>query len=141
MHTFSANVWGVLISAAFMMIIGMVWYSPLLFGKKWMELIGMTPDMVAGAKQQGRKSIAIMVLVSLVMSYVLAVIINNLLILSIRQAALVGLATWIGFVATTMSTEYLFVVQKRPWQLYLINTGYHLASLVVGSVILYFFSV
>jgi hypothetical protein len=38
------NVWAVLLSALATMVVGFVWYSPLLFARRWTILMGYDPD-------------------------------------------------------------------------------------------------
>ena len=47
------NYLAVLVSAIIGMIIGALWYSPLLFGKLWMKLSGMTEKQLNEAKKKG----------------------------------------------------------------------------------------
>jgi hypothetical protein len=139
MVTFTVNIWGVIVSALAIMILGMVWYSPLLFGKKWMQLVGMTSEMTAEAKKAARTSYLISTIVSLLMSYVLGLFIKNMFTVTLGQSILVAFFAWLGFAATSMSNEYLYAVKQKPWSLYAINAGYQLGSLLIASIILFFF--
>ncbi|MBX4197941.1 DUF1761 domain-containing protein [Candidatus Parcubacteria bacterium] len=139
MLTYSVSVWGVIIAAFVAMVIGMIWYSPFAFGKKWMALVGMTPDMMAGAKSGARTAYSISAVVSLIMMYVLGLFISNMFTPTLGEAIRVGFLAWLGFAATSMSAEYLYSVKQKPWSLYVINAGYQLAIMLAGSIILYFF--
>ena len=44
MHVMGLNVWAVLVCALATMVIGFVWYSPLLFANPWMKLMGYDPN-------------------------------------------------------------------------------------------------
>lgn len=133
------EIFGVVLATVAFMIIGMFWYSPMLFGKKWMEAVGMTQEMASAAKKNTTASYVYMTISALVMTYILALFIKNLFIPSLFQAAMVGVLAWIGFIATSGSSEHLFNAKPKPWMLYYINTGYYLISLIISSAILFIF--
>ena len=43
MHFLGVNVWTVLVAAVATMVVGFLWYSPALFAKPWMKLMGYDP--------------------------------------------------------------------------------------------------
>lgn len=43
------NLAGILVATFIGMALGALWYSPLLFGKRWIESIGKTPDTLGGS--------------------------------------------------------------------------------------------
>jgi len=52
METITVNYWAIAAGAVLSMVIGAVWYGPL-FGKKWMELVGVdSADQEATKKMQ-----------------------------------------------------------------------------------------
>ena len=44
MRFMGVNLWAVLVSALATMVVGFVWYSPLLFARRWTILMGYDPD-------------------------------------------------------------------------------------------------
>lgn len=139
MYILTVPVLGVVAAVVATFILGMLWYSPLMFGKKWMALMGMTMDMGDEMKKNARRAYIINVLFSILTAYILAVFLKNTLLLSYWTAMKIGFLAWLGFVAPALSTEYVFAVQKRPWSLYAINIGYQLTSLLLQSFVLYYF--
>jgi hypothetical protein len=139
MHIFAVpvNLWSVLLGAVAAMILGMIWYGPL-FGKKWMQLVGMTPDTMADAKKGALKSYVFMFIAALVTAYVLGVFLNGVATFFIKDALVVAFVAWLGFIATSMSADYLFNAKPKPWTLYLINAGYQLGNLLLMAVIYYY---
>jgi hypothetical protein len=116
------------------MLVGFIWYSPVLFGKPWAKLMGMK-DM---SPEQMRKGIGkiygLMFLSSIVSSYVFMLVLirmnpNNIFVLSL----ILGVLVWLGFVSTVQFGNWLF--SKKPFQLFLIDTGYQLVSYVALSVL------
>jgi UDP-N-acetylmuramyl pentapeptide phosphotransferase/UDP-N-acetylglucosamine-1-phosphate transferase len=60
------------------MIIGMSWYSTMLFGKEWMKLSGITPAKAKQSKKKGMgKSIGLGFIAGIVMAYVIAYILRS----------------------------------------------------------------
>src|SRR5205809_6491008 len=81
------NYVAVLVAAVAVFVLGWLWYSPLLFYKRWMRLRGMDPvAAMAGAKMPGGK-LLIELARCLVLGYVIA-----------HFAALLGVGSWLGAV-------------------------------------------
>src|SRR5882762_5675897 len=121
------NPWGVLVASVATMVIGFLWYSPLLFARPWMVLMGYDPDdkaKLAEMQKGAGKLYGISFVASLVAAFVLSKIIFGLAINSPLYGLKVGFAVWLGFVATVQLTDSLF--SKKPAKLFLINTGYQL---------------
>ena len=137
MEFMSVNLWSVLVAAIATMAIGFLWYSPILFARPWMVLMGYDPDDKAklGEMQKGAgKLYGISFVASLVAAFVLSKIIFGLAINSALYGLKVGFAVWLGFVATVQLTDSLF--SKKPAKLFLINTGYQLVCyLAMGAMI------
>ncbi len=116
------------------MALGWLWYSPLLFGKRWMKEAGYTPKDEAKMKESGMKSMGIMFLISIVMAYILAHFVDYLGAIDLAGALQAAGWIWIGFVATIMLQPVLF--ERKPLVLYAINALFNLASLSVMAVVL-----
>jgi hypothetical protein len=137
MNVMGINLWSVLAAAVATMVLGFLWYSPLLFAKPWMVLMGYDPedkaklaDMQKGAgKMYGMSFVA-----SLVSAAVLAKIVAITTVNSALYGMKVGFVVWLGFVTTVQLTNVLFA--KQPVKLYLINTGYQLVCyLAMGAIL------
>jgi Protein of unknown function (DUF1761) len=110
-------------------LLGAVWYSPLLFARPFMALARWTPEQVAAMEAAGAgKQIAVALLTSLLLAYVLAHFVRFTGAETARSGLLTAFWLWLGFVATTNLSTVLF--EGRPLGLYLINNGYHLAGLL-----------
>jgi hypothetical protein len=132
----SVNLWAVLAAAVVAMVIGFLWYSPILFAKPWMAAMGYDPEdktRIAEMQKNAGPIYGIAFLCSLLSAFVLGKITFHLLISTPLYGMKVGLAVWAGFVATVQLTDMLF--GKRPLKLFLINTGYQLATyLAMGAI-------
>src|SRR5258708_4258429 len=130
------NYLAVLLCAVASMVIGFLWYGPL-FGKEWMKLVGMTKGKMLAANKEMPMTYGLMFVSSLVMAYVLAHLVwyaapgSLTLLISVKTA----IWAWLGFVATTSLTKHLFSPDRKPVKLLVIETGYHLANLVVMGII------
>ena len=124
----------VLVAAVLNMVLGAFWYSPALFGKSWMALTGFKPEDAQKRMAGARQAYAVSFIASFLTAYALARIIWYAQAHSVLAGAAIGLLTWLGFVATTHGTNYLF--EGRPSRLYGINTGYHLVALIVMGALL-----
>ena len=71
----SINLIPVIIAAVVNMVLGMLWYSPYLFGKYWMKVQGKTSDKVSSS---GAGIMYVLnTITSLVFAYVLAHILSS----------------------------------------------------------------
>jgi hypothetical protein len=137
MELMGINLWSVLVAAVATMVVGFLWYSPLLFARPWMLLMGYDPEDKAKIEEMQKSagpSYGISFVASLVTAFVLAKIIDVTSVNTIPYGMKVGFAVWLGFVATVQLTEVLFA--KKPTKLFLINTGYQLVCyLAMGAIL------
>jgi hypothetical protein len=131
------NFWAVLVCAIASMVIGFLWYSPILFAKPWTRLMGIDLNdkaRLAEMRKGAGKLYGISFIVSLVSAVVLAKIIQISSVDTILYGMKIGFAVWLGFVTTVQLTGTLF--SKQPTKLYLINTGYQLVCyLAMGAIL------
>jgi hypothetical protein len=116
------------------MIVGALWYSPLLFGKPWMKAMGKSQEEIQDMQRGVWKSYIVSLLGALVMAFVLAHVIDYVKADTVLKGAHTGLWMWIGFVITSSLGGILF--EARPKGLYFIYNGYQLVSLVLMGIIL-----
>jgi len=137
MHVLGISLIFVALAAVAGFVIGGLWYSPLLFARPWMVAMGYDPNDKARIQEMQKgagKSYALAFLASLISAFVLAKIIDVTTVNTVPYGLKVGFAVWLGFVATVQFTDMLFA--KRPFKLFLINTGYQLVVYLVMGVIL-----
>lgn len=127
----------VVVAALATMVIGFIWYSPMLFAKPWTILMGYDPNDKAKMEEMRKgagKMYGISFLASLVSAFVLAKIIDVTTVNTVLYGMKVGFAVWLGFVTTVQLTGVLF--GRQPMKLYLINTGYQLVCFLAMGAIL-----
>jgi hypothetical protein len=127
----------VIAAAIATMVIGFLWYSPLLFAKPWMRAMGYDPEDKAKLAEM-QKGAGLMyagaMLASLASAFVLAKIIEITTVNSALYGMKVAFAVWAGFVTTVQFTAFLF--ERKPFKLYAMNTGYQLVCyLVMGAIL------
>ena len=119
-------------------LIGMVWYSPYVFGTAWMRMSGITPE----AAEQAKKRMPLMALIGLIAAMCIAWVttyVNAAWGFFDWIGALdLGFWCWAGFIAPTMLSQVLW--DQKPFKLYLINVGFWLVALLVISQIVVFAS-
>lgn len=132
------NYLAVFVAAVASMVVGFLWYSPMLFAKPWMKLMGISAaDMKK--KQKGMGGTYAMTFVgALVMAYVLSHVMTMGENFFHYDRVTGGLSSafwmWLGFVAPVQMEMVLFGGKK--WQLYAINTGHRLVSLLAMGLVL-----
>ena len=126
----SVNLLAVLVAALAYYAGGALWYSPVLFGKQWMVLVGLTEEETKGAW----KSYGTALVGALLISYGLARIEMYLNVVTFSGGLHTGFWSWLCFVVTTSATNNSFA--GRPLKLLLIDSGYHLYGFLVIGVIL-----
>lgn len=129
----SVNLAAVLVAALVNMVLGGLWYSPLLFGKTWMKLSNIPMEKMGEMKKQATKSYAIAFVAALVMSYVLAHFATYMKVATIPEGAQLGFWIWLGFVVPVSLGSVLW--EGKGYTLFGINVGYYLVSLLImGSI-------
>lgn len=135
MPTVDINIWAVLVCAAINMVLGMVWYSPKVFGTAWMKGLGKSMADIEKAKGKGMgSSYALMMVSAVVMAYVLAHFVDFAQAMTVTEGIQTGLWSWLGFVAPVMLGGVLW--EGKSWKFYWISAGYYLVSLVIFGAIL-----
>lgn len=128
------NFLAVVVAAIANMILGAIWYSPAVAGTQWMKLIGLTKADMEKAKPQMGKLYALGFLGSLVMSFVLAHLLDLVAAMDMSDAWQLAFWVWLGFVATTQLNRVTW--GGKPKELWVLDNVYYLATLGVMSTIL-----
>src|SRR5262249_12846494 len=110
-----------------------IWYSPVLFGKQWMELSGINPVGSTHATIHAWKFLIDLVR-EFVVIYVLARFVSGLRIVDWKSALKLGFWVWIGFPVQMLVGASLW--DNKPWALDLIHAGDWLLKMLLISVIL-----
>lgn len=117
----------VFIAAVLYMVINFFWYSKWLFGKHWLKLSGMKESDM----KHSNLSMLWGFINALVLAYFLAFFEGYLGVTTVSDGMMIGFCLWLGFIATTQVTGVIWC--KKPIQLFLLNTGAKLLSILVMS--------
>jgi hypothetical protein len=110
-----------------------VWYSPLLFGKQWMELSGINRAGTGNPTLHAWK-VSIDLVRELVVVYVFARFVSHLRIVDWKGAVSLGFWMWLGFPVQMLVGASLW--DNKPWTLDLIHAGDWLLKMVLIALIL-----
>jgi uncharacterized protein DUF1761 len=121
----------ILAAAVVRMAIGALWYSPVVFLPTWYRVSGVSE---AEMKSEMARAVAIDFIGSLIMAFVLLHAVKYAGAESAAQGMAVGFFNWLGFIAvvTIGTVTYL----RKPFQLFLVQNGYLLLSLLAMGAIL-----
>lgn len=138
-HYPTINYLAVLVSGIVIFALGGLWYSPVLFARRWIALQGRTEE-----QERAQAAAANMPLMyvsaficGFVTAWVMALILAHIatsLELNAAHGALIGFMVWLGFAATTSYATALF--SGKPKQLWLIDSAYNLVCFVLAGMIL-----
>jgi hypothetical protein len=120
------------VSAILQWLLGAIWYSPALFAKPWMAMVGIHKDAA------NKKTMIAGMIMSFVGSLVTSFILVHLVLWSgastYGSGAFIGFIAWAGFIAAPLVASYIY--ENRPFKLFAINTGYWLVCLVASGILL-----
>ncbi len=130
----------VLVAALASFAVGMLWYSPVLFGKQWMALAGITDKNMEEGKKNMARNMVLALVTSFVMAGVLYYVVSYTSAFYGDQYTMMGASLkaavmmWVGFFATTQLGIVLW--EGKPFKLYALNTSYSLVSLLVMALVI-----
>jgi hypothetical protein len=126
----SISIIGVLAATIATMVLGFLWYSPVLFGKAWVRRVGLKmEEMSAG----GPLTYGLTALTALGGAFLLALLLTLVPSPSIGDGVAMGLLVGLS-IAAKIGMNYLF--EGKRFSLYLITIGYHVVSYVIAGAIL-----
>ena len=132
MPEMQVNYLAVLVTGVVLFMLGGLWYSPLLFAKKWLTMVEKSEEDLR--KASSPVNYLLVFLAEVVTAFVLALVIGWAGVTAPAGGALVGFLLWAGLAGGTTFMTYTFSARARG--LWAIDTGYTLVAFVVGGVIL-----
>ena len=118
------------IAAVSAFVLGSLWYSPLMFSKRWMKENGFTNESMKDANMVQIFGLAFLLM--LFASFILALFVGAGTGASF--GALAGFMAGLGWVFTFLGVIYLF--ERKSFALFLINACYSVVSLTVMGLII-----
>jgi hypothetical protein len=105
----------ILAAAISTMVVGFVWYSPILFANPWMREMGYDPNDKAKIQEMQKSAgpaYGGSFLASLVSAFTLALLLHWLRADGLHVGLVLGFHVWLGFVATVQLTGALCMKQS-----------------------------
>ncbi|MEK7505947.1 MAG: DUF1761 domain-containing protein [Patescibacteria group bacterium] len=131
------NYWAVLAAAAVNMVIGFLWYGPVL-GAKWKAYMGFTDESMKNMPLTPIQAIVggviASILIAVVMAHSLVFASYYLSVEGVSAGLQVGFWNWLGFVLPVTAGTFLW--EGRPLGLWILNAGYYLLSFLLMGLIL-----
>jgi hypothetical protein len=124
----------VLVSGVVIFMLGGLWYSPVLFAKPWMALVGKSETELKASAGSIPVSYLVVFLCGLVTAWVMALVVGNFAPASAVDGALIGALCWLGFAGSTSFGTALF--SGKPKMLWVIDSAYNLVAFVAAGIIL-----
>ncbi|MDC7222595.1 MAG: DUF1761 domain-containing protein [Spirochaetales bacterium] len=128
----SLNIWALLVSALGNMVIGALWYSPILFGNIWLKLVNKKAEDIS--KKEGNTAMTLALIPAVVSTVGLWFLVQISGALTAVDGLILGSAAALAF--SGMSMLNLVFFENRSMKLTLLNGGYALVSYNVAAVIL-----
>jgi hypothetical protein len=124
------NLVAVLLCGVSSLVLGGVWYSPLLFAKPWQRSAGLSDE----AAKSGNPAVIFggAFVLSLIAAYVFAMFLGNSMPLAGAVGA--GFSAGLCWIGASYGINYLF--ERRPFSLWAINAGYHTLQFTLFGLIL-----
>ena len=131
MHLHDVNLVALVVCALLIWIIGATWYSPAMFARHWVAIVGRQ----MGEKPKGvYKGMIASLFGDFLLCFVLAHILRWAHANDVRHGLHAGILVWIAFFAAPLYPQSIY--EGRPFRYFLINSGYWLVSLLAVSAIL-----
>ena len=127
------NYLAVLVAGVVIFMLGGLWYSPVMFAKKWVALQGKSMDDTSSGGVTPVMYIQVFIC-GLLTAWVMAILLGFLPVLDVMRAVKLAGICWLAFAAATSYGTTLFSMKSK--ELWLIDTMFNLVSFVLAAVIL-----
>ncbi|MFZ5516669.1 MAG: DUF1761 domain-containing protein [Candidatus Zhuqueibacterota bacterium] len=132
LHFSNLNLWAILVCIVSNMVIGGLWYSPILFGNIWLKSINKKASDIS--REDANKTMMISLIPAILTVFFLAVTISFVNAVTVVDALVIGTLVSLGFIGMNLINLVLF--ENRSMKLTLISIGYSFVSLNIAAVIL-----
>jgi hypothetical protein len=112
------------------MVLGFLWYGPMLFANRWMKESKLTMEDIGNGPGIGY---LLTFLASLVMGAATSFLVGALNITDPLQGLALGLILGIGYVGTSFLSTYVF--GQKSWTLYFIDAGYQVTAITIAGLL------
>jgi hypothetical protein len=118
-------------SFAAVMVLGFVWFARFAFGKRWMELVGLTEEK---ARSGAAKALGFAVVLGILEVLGTAVLFELIHVASMVDGLVAGAILGVAIVLPTTGVQHIFA--GRPMALMWIHVAHHLVEfLLIGGIL------
>jgi hypothetical protein len=132
MMNVDVNYLAVFLAGVSAMVVGSLWYSPMMFAKPWAKAAGLKMSDMQSANMP--LAYGLMFVGALIEAYVLKHILAFAGAADVMSAVTGAFWVWLGFIVPLSLSGVLF--EKKEWNWYFITVGYQLVTLLAMAVIL-----
>jgi fatty acid desaturase len=132
MYEIHVNYPAIIVVGVVSYLLGTIWYSKFLFGKRWQESVGKSESEFRNNLKP--VTYVLTFICWLIAGYVLSLFVHFSGASTFGYGMLAGFLCWFGFVACLSLFQLLFA--GRPITLWLINSGYTFFAMILGGGIL-----
>ena len=130
------NIWAVLVSAVAFWALGALWYSPLLFSKRWQKEVGLSDEKLKSANMS--LIFGTSFLIMLLMVWALNFVINSHKPENVNLGMGLHYGLFTGFFFSMMTIGINYLYQRKSIVLWLIDgvyvvLGMGIAGMILGS--------
>lgn len=127
------NYLAIFVGAIIAMVIGSIWYSPLLFQKKWMKAIGKTKEQIAEEGNFVTSMLASFVF-ALLTSFILAHVVDYTEATTAALGAQTAFWMWLGFILPVSVANIVYDGKSK--EAAAIYQSYMLVTLLITGAVL-----
>lgn len=127
------NYLAVLVCGVISMIIGFVWYSPILLGRTWMEEIDKSEEDLKKDFNPA-KTYGIAFLCNLFIAFSLSQVMAHSNVSTVASGIRLSFLCWFGFILAPMIINSMF--EGKSIKLLLVDSGHHLIVILIFGIIL-----
>ena len=132
--TIEVNLIAILVASILGMAVGSIWYSPVLFGRPWMQATGITEEE---SKAMMAKGLWKYLLAGFFAHFITLYVLAHFLVIAdaFDGTSAIGAAFWIT-VLVAAHAAHAVMWEGRNFKYYLINVGYAAVVLIGGGSVL-----
>ena len=130
------NILAIVLAVIANMIIGALWYSPVLFSNIWIKSLGKSMEDIH--ESNPNIGYAYTTVAGIISAIVLSLFIGMLDTITIGSGALIGFLAGVGIASARELSPTFF--EGRKYTLFFISAGYHIVSLTVMGMIISLFA-
>lgn len=127
------NYAAILVAGLMNMVLGALWYSPVLFGSIWMKAMKLNKSEMKADKYMGARY-AVAFLMGLLTVYILAHYVDYMEASTASEGAQTAFWPWLGFMVPLLAGSVLW--DGKNFTVFAINAAHYLVAMLMAGVIL-----